>query len=269
MITNGFRRLCFLLLLSSIAACDEPTRLSRGLGLYRLVSVAGSPVPAEVSVGSGLVTFFGGDLQLEESNGFVYVVQGLPRAIDRGSWDVDGSDLVLSSLLTGEITPGIMQGDSVVLRISVTSSSLSQQRLDFTFRLDGSPALMTGTYVLSRLMGNPDRRYEFAHLGQTPIQFFEVTYDTITFVDELIFRRSRSQLSGQVGVDGGARISVGGFGSYRRSGEVLELRLPSDFYSPDLPPTDSLMVGESIVRKRLRFDIGEPVELVEIYERAD
>ncbi len=265
MTTIGQRSiLCALLLFTMPGCSDEPTGTSLGAGRYRLDSVAGKAVPAALSLTTGHVTYYGGDLHLRGSSTFAYGIQGLQPAYEEGQWSVAGADLELTSAFTGLTTIAHIQGDSVVLRLPVSYSPSSASHLNFTFRLDAAPVTeMTGAYILSSVMGRDDRRYEWKYPGHSDTYFFEVQFDTITFLDELFFKRHRSERRGQVGWDGSSGRSFRTVGSYHRSGDVLELR-HFDFGLAG-PPVDTLFVGGSIVRKRLTHDMGTPVELEEVY----
>lgn len=247
-------------------ACGgDATGPARGSGLYRLATVDGGPVPRHYPPGTGLQSILGGDLYLRADGTFGLGLQ-CACAFLEGSWRLNGSTL----RLTGHGGPDIeavLEGDSV-------TTTLGESAPVLVFRLERrakvSPAPVTGTYVVTALMGRTDLTFEYT-LGATQ-HAFRIVYDTLTVIDDVFFLRKREELSIAVGPSGDTLRSGKSFavvGAFDADAEILVLRHYAD--ASVAPPQDSLLILENGLERRratVHPATGQPLVWQERYARV-
>jgi hypothetical protein len=243
-------------------ACDSPTRTSDLTGRYRLVSVAGGPVPFLVPPSLGQGTIRGGDLLLRGDGSFALGTSEASNdagLLYAGRWSAAGSRLKLE-FEGGNTITGTVAGDSVAM---VLQFPMLYRRAPFP-----ATPVNSGIWVLTSVDGRSDLTSMDTAGDVTWHQ--RLHYDSILLTDALFFRRARSQ-SRQMWIGGTpAPLSVhsGWFTHGTIESATADLMLVD--YGRMQAAVDTLDVLQNTLTRRLPYldATGAPATRLEVYTRA-
>jgi hypothetical protein len=225
---------------------DDINEPPRGAGIYRLVSVNGRALPVYFAPSTGLPPILSGDLHLRADGTFGLGVQCSLCSLIEGAWQRDGADLRLTGHDAATIDARI-EGDSVTLTFSGVDNV-------YVFKRDRSrsadPTRVSGTYVVTALMGRPDLTYEMTR-GEGSSEIFRIEYDSLTILDGLFFRHARKEMrliTSAEDPDGSPIYvsSMTGHGAYDVEGDLLLLR----HYASQSPAVDSVWILPNGLERR-------------------
>ena len=253
-----------------LAGCgDDVSEPPRGAGVYRLASMNGMRVPVYFPPSIGLAPLLSGDLHLRADGTFGLGFQS--GGFFEGSWQLDGADLRLTDPRRATID-GRLEGDSVTL----TLIGFNEQEFVYVFERDRSrgakPTRVSGTHVVTALMGSPDLTYEFTSSDgrSTTVR---IVYDSLTILDGVFFRHAREVVVGRSWGPSdpplNSSYTLAVHGAYDVDGEVLALR--HYISAPFVPAVDSVWILTNRLERRQPDGLArpdEPLDWRETYTRV-
>jgi hypothetical protein len=225
------------------AACGDGVA-PEAAGLYRLESVAGSPLPYSLPPSLGFYTVRGGELLLKPDGTFIH---GLAPGFGpvRGTFEVSASGNIRLTVENGGMpfdVTGRWSHESVTLNFPPELGAPP----DYVFRRvipESSPA-SDGLYVLTSLNGG-DLEVEMG-----PETVFRVPFDSIAFHDGVFYRRHRREASVYRPGEPDSLVSstefLGG-GSFRVDGSRIILQRYYDLTGTS--PLDTLQVQDGALTR--------------------